>query len=27
VSGPPNATVVWAIDIPRFKERLFRAVG
>ena len=27
VSGPPNAKVVWAIDIARFKERLFRAVA
>jgi len=27
VSGPPNAKVVWQIDVARFKERLFRALG
>ena len=27
VSGPPNATVVWQIDVARFKERLFRALA
>ena len=27
VSGPPNATIVWQIDIARFKERLFRALA
>jgi purine nucleosidase len=27
VSGPPNATIVWQIDIGRFKGRLFRALG
>ena len=26
-SGPPNATIVWQIDIARFKERLFRALA
>ena len=27
VSGPPNATIVWEIDVARFKERLFRALA
>jgi hypothetical protein len=27
VSGPPNATIVWQIDVARFKERLFRALA
>jgi purine nucleosidase len=27
VSGPPNVTVVWQIDVARFKERLFRALA
>jgi len=27
VSGPPNVTVVWQIDVSRFKERLFRALA
>ena len=27
ISGPPNATIVWQIDIARFKERLFRALA
>lgn len=27
ISGPPNAKVVWAIDVARFKQRLFRAVA
>jgi len=26
-SGPPNATIVWQIDVARFKERLFRALA
>jgi inosine-uridine nucleoside N-ribohydrolase len=27
ISGPPNATIVWQIDVARFKERLFRALA
>ena len=27
VSGPPNVTVVWQVDVTRFKERLFRALA
>jgi purine nucleosidase len=27
VSGPPNATIVWQIDVERFKQRLFRALA
>ncbi len=27
VSGPPNVTVVWQIDVARFKQRLFRALA
>jgi purine nucleosidase len=27
VSGPPNATIVWQIDVARFKQRLFRALA
>ena len=27
VSGPPNATIVWQIDVARFKERLLRALA
>ena len=26
-AGEPNTTVCWEIDVPRFKERLFRALG
>ena len=26
-SREPNTTVCWEIDVPRFKERLFRALG
>jgi purine nucleosidase len=26
-SGPTNATIVWQIDVARFKERLFRALA
>jgi purine nucleosidase len=27
VSGPPNATIVWQIDVARFKQRLFRGLA
>jgi purine nucleosidase len=27
VSGPSNATIVWQIDVARFKQRLFRALA
>jgi purine nucleosidase len=27
VTGPPNAQIVWQIDVTRFKERLFRALA
>ena len=27
VTGPPNAKIVWQIDVDRFKERLFRALA
>jgi purine nucleosidase len=27
VSEPPNATIVWQIDVARFKQRLFRALA
>jgi len=27
VSGPANATIVWQIDVARFKQRLFRALS
>jgi purine nucleosidase len=27
VTGPPNAKIVWQIDVARFKERLFRALA
>jgi len=27
VSGPPNASIVWQIDVARFKQRLFRALA
>jgi purine nucleosidase len=27
LSGPGNATIVWQIDVSRFKERLFRALA
>ena len=27
VSGPPNASIVWQINVARFKQRLFRALA
>jgi inosine-uridine nucleoside N-ribohydrolase len=27
ISGPPHVTVVWQIDVARFKERVFRALA